>query len=42
MASSVKTIDEYISAYDGELKEGMIALRSLIHSCHSDITEKIA
>ena len=32
MASSVKTIDEYISAYDGELKERMTALRALIHS----------
>ena len=28
MASSVKTIDEYISAYDGELKERMITLRA--------------
>ena len=42
MASSVKTIDEYISAYDGELKARMIALRSLIHSCHPEIGEKIA
>ena len=42
MASSVKTIDEYISAYDGELKERMITLRALIHSCHPDIAEKIA
>ena len=42
MASSVKTIDEYISAYEGELKERTIALRALIHSCHPDITEKIA
>ena len=42
MASSVKTIDEYISAYDGELKERMTTLRALIHSCHPDITEKIA
>ena len=42
MASSVKTIDEYISACDGEQKEWMTALRALIHSCHPDITEKIA
>ena len=42
MASSVKTVDEYISASDGELKERMVALRALIHSCHPDITEKIA
>jgi uncharacterized protein YdhG (YjbR/CyaY superfamily) len=42
MASSVKTIDEYISAYDRERKERMIALRALIRSCHPDITEKIA
>ena len=42
MASSVKTIDEYISAYDGELKERMIALRGLIHSCHPEIGEKVA
>lgn len=35
-------IDEYIAAYDGEIKERMIALRVLIHSCHPDITEKIA
>ena len=42
MVSSVKTIDEYICAYDGELKDRMIALCSLIHSCHPDITEKIA
>ena len=42
MASSVKTIDEYISAYDGELKERMTALRALIHSCHPEIGEKIA
>lgn len=42
MASSVKTIDEYISAYEGELKERMIALRILIHNCHPNITEKIA
>ena len=35
-------IDEYIAAYDGEIKERMIALRALIHSCHPDITEKIA
>ena len=34
-------IDEYIAAYDGELKERMVALRLLIHSCHPDITEKI-
>jgi uncharacterized protein YdhG (YjbR/CyaY superfamily) len=42
MASSVKTVDEYISAYGGELKERMIVLRSLIHSCHPEIGEKIA
>ena len=42
MASSVKTVDEYISAYEGELKERMIALRILIHSCHPEIGEKIA
>ena len=35
-------IDEYIAAYDGEIKERMIALRTLIHSCHPDIAEKIA
>ena len=42
MASSVKTVDEYISAYDGEVKDRMIALRYLIHSCHPEIGEKIA
>ena len=42
MASSVKAIDEYISAYDGELKERMTTLRALIHSCHPEIGEKIA
>ena len=42
MASSVKTIDEYISTYDGELKNRMMALRSLIHSCYPEIGEKIA
>ena len=42
MASTVQTIDEYSSAYNGELKERMITLRALIHSCHPDITEKIA
>ena len=42
MADSVKTIDEYISACDGEGKDRMIALRSLIHSCHPEIGEKIA
>lgn len=41
MASSVQTIDEYISAYDGELKGRMVTLWALIHSCHPDITEKI-
>ena len=35
-------IDEYIAAYDGDLRERMIALRALIHSCHPGITEKIA
>ena len=35
-------IDEYIAAYDGEIKERMIALRALIHSCHPEIGEKIA
>ena len=39
---AVKTIDEYISAYDGDLKERMVILRALIHSCHPDLTEKIA
>ena len=42
MAGSAKTIDEYISACDGEVKDRMIALRALIHGCHPDITEKIA
>ena len=42
MASSVKAVDEYISAYGGELKERMIALQALIHSCHPEIGEKIA
>ena len=37
-----QNIDEYILGYQGEIKERMIALRSLIHSCHPDITEKIA
>ena len=36
------SIDEYIAAYDGDLQERMIALRTLIHSCHPGITEKIA
>ena len=35
-------IDEYIAAYDGEIQERMVALRSLIHDCHPQITEKIA
>ena len=42
MAGTCQNIDDYISAYDGELKERMVALRALIHSCHPDITEKIA
>lgn len=42
MPDTYRGIDEYISAYDGEIKERMIALRTLIHSCHPDITEKIA
>ena len=36
------SIDEYIAAYEGELKERMVTLRALIHSSHPDITEKIA
>ena len=36
------TIDEYIAAQEGEIRERMIALRALIHNCHPDITEKIA
>ena len=28
--------------YDGQTKERMITLRTLIHSCHPDITEKNA
>ena len=36
------SIDEYFAAYDGDLRERMIALRALIHSCHPGITEKIA
>ena len=42
MADDIQSIDAYISAYDGEVKERMIALRALIRSCHPDITEKIA
>ena len=42
VTSSVQTIDEYISGYDGELKERMMVLRTLIHSCHPEIGEKIA
>lgn len=42
MKSTCKTIDEYISNYEGELRERMETLRALIHSCHPDITEKIA
>ena len=42
MKSTCKTIDEYISNYEGELRERMEILRMLIHSCHPDITEKIA
>lgn len=42
MAEPAKNIDEYISTFDGELRERMTALRELIHSCHPDITEKIS
>jgi len=38
----MKTIDEYIANYEGELRARMETLRALIHSCHPDITEKIA
>ena len=34
MARIVQPIDEYFSAYDGELKERVIMLRLLTHSCH--------
>ena len=42
MAGAVRNIDEYISACDGDIKTRRITLRALIHSCHPDITEKIA
>lgn len=36
------TVDEYISQYDGEIRERMEKLRRLILECSSDITEKIS
>lgn len=36
------TIDEYIASFDGEIRERMESLRKMIHSCHPDITEKLA
>lgn len=36
------TIDEYIAHYDGDVRERMIKLRALIHSCSPDISEKIS
>lgn len=36
------TMDDYIASFDGEIRERMESLRKLIHSCHPDITEKLA
>lgn len=36
------TMDDYIASFEGETRERMETLRKLIHSCHPDITEKIA
>ena len=40
MASSVKTVDEYISAYGGELKERMTALREMVEFCVQERLKK--
>lgn len=37
-----KTVDEYIAQYDDEIRQRMEKLRSLIHECSPDITEKIS
>lgn len=36
------TIDAYISDFDASVQERMQALRTLIHACSPEITEKIA
>ena len=36
------TVDEYISLYDGDVRDRMEKLRELILSCSQDITEKIS
>lgn len=35
------TVDEYIALYDGTVRERMEQVRTLIHECSPDITEKI-
>lgn len=37
-----ETIDEYLKLYDGDVRERMVKMRELIHSCSPEITEKIA
>lgn len=37
-----QTVDAYIDAFEGEVKERMIQMRQLILSCSPDITEKIS
>lgn len=41
-ALGYSTVDEYISGYDGEVRERMEKLRELILSCSPDVTEKIS
>ena len=37
-----ESIDNYIMNYEGEIRTRMEAMRTLIHSCSPNITEKIA
>jgi len=41
MSGTARNVDEYISAYDGELRERRIALRALIHSGHPDRQDRM-
>lgn len=38
----ITTIDAYIAQYDGEIKQRMINLRTLIHECAPDIIERMS
>ena len=40
--AAFRTVDEYLAGFDGEARERMEKLRSLILSCSPEITEKIS